>query len=724
MDWKRIRAPVLACVTLVLTLAFAAAPAWAEAESCNRPPPAGYHVVRYEGVQPIRGEQGDDYITGSSSDDVITAGYGRDIVCAGDGNDVVYGGGKGDDLHGGNGLDKLFGELLDDELYGGPERDVLIGGHGTDRMYGQQGNDWLRGGTNNDLYDGGNNPEELPVDRDNDVASFADATPTGGHVTGYNGVVANLTNTPDPVTGQPVHSAKGGGEDEVVDVESIVGSPFDDRVYADTAEPFRVLYGGQGSDSCSGGCREPATTLTAPYAYVDSFNPIAIEPVLPDPTLIVVGGSASETFTLSNSGGTSFTVRATAGGSAETLGTFRSSEDTPCSIPTRGTVTCSFPRGAPRAGGQTWFGGAGNDAMTDRNPAPNGMTTDLDGGEGSDTIEGSSGSETLYSGSDGNDVLRGNADGDALLALGRGGDQLFGGQGNDQLAVAEPCEGHVLRGGGPEDQDVVGFARTDSGVTAEIGNPRGDSGTVGSSWYGPAYRHASEDASNACAGNTRSWVGADNEILEGTEFRDFLTGNQVANTIWARDGQDRVHAGAGADIVEGNAGGDRIFAEEGADIVTGGPGADQLYGEEDADTLDGETENDSLYGQEGNDRLSGGADLDDLYGGPDDDVLFGDAGVDELFGQAGSDTLHARDGIDRQRRGMWRRHRPTGGSGPERSGLQLLTGPGWAPRAGAQPTVSVAASNAPSARSASASSRRRCGSSSASPNSSRRRPRR
>lgn len=642
MDWKRIRAPVLACVALALTLAYAAAPAFAGVNSCNEPPPAGYNVISGQSGT-ISGTPMNDYIVGSASRDVITAGYGRDIVCAGDGNDVVYGGGKGDDLHGGIGLDKLFGQLLDDELYGGPERDVLIGGHGTDWMYGQEGNDWLRGGTNVDHYDGGWNPAEAPIDRDNDVASFADATPTGAHVPGYSGVVANLTSTADPVTGQPPHTAKGGGEDTIVDIESVVGSAFDDRVYADTSEPYRVLYGGQGSDSCSGGCREPATALTAPYAYVENFKPIAIEPILPDPMLIVVGGSASETFTLSNSGGSSFTVTAAAGGSAVTLNTYSSSEATACRTPVRGTVTCTLSAGAPLAGGQTWFGAGGDDRMTDSVAAPNGMTTDLDGGDGSDAINGSSGSETLYSGQSGNDVMHGNGEGDALLSLGTGGDQLFGDEGNDQLATGEPCEGHLYRGG--PDQDVAGFARTTgSGVTAALGDPNGDPATVGSSWYGAAYR-ARSDGSNACAGGVRTWVGADNEILEGTNQDDYLTGNQNPNTIWAREGQDRVHAGAGDDIVEAQAGADTVFAEAGADVVTGGPGIDRLHGEDGEDDIEGQDEPDQLWGENGNDRLFGGNHGDELFGGIDNDLVVGGDGVDELFGQAGNDRLRARDGI-------------------------------------------------------------------------------
>jgi len=633
MDWKRIRAPVLACVALML--AAAAPPASASPESCGEPPPPGYNVIT-ERSGTIEGTPRNDYIVGSAGNDIITAGYGRDIVCAGDGDDIVYGGGLGDDLHGQNGRDKLFGQLLDDELYGGPERDVLIGGHGTDEMEGGEGNDWLRGGTNVDHYDGGSNVDL----NDNDVASFADATPTGGKANGVNGVVVNLRmpgerDERDLGSVRP-QTAVGGGEDTIVNIESVIGSPYDDQIASDPNVRNQTLYGGMGSDTCTPEpCREPGTSLTAPFAYMDRTNPIAIEPVLPDPMVIVAGGSAAETFTLSNSGGTSFTVTASAGGSPETLATTEG-----CTTPTRGTVTCTLGS-APRAGGQAWFGAAGGDTMTDRTAAPNGMTTDLDGGEDSDTITGSAGSETLYSGSSGNDVLHGGAEGDALLALGSGGDRLYAEEGNDQIATSEPCEGHVYRGG--EGQDVAGFARTTSPVNATLGNPAGDPATIGSSWYGAAFVRAPE-GNNACPGGAVTWVGADNEILEGTNHDDVLTGNGNDNTFWARRGDDRVSAGAGNDIVDGNDGVDTVFGEAGADTIDGGDGADRLHGEEGEDDIEGRRNNDTLWGESGNDRLFGGTEADELFGGAANDLVEGGPGVDRLFGQEGNDRLRARDG--------------------------------------------------------------------------------
>jgi Ca2+-binding RTX toxin-like protein len=654
MDWKRIRAPVLACVAL----AFSAAPALADEHSCDpeRLPPAGatrwegYEVVRYEGREPIRGESTNDFIIGSSGNDTITAGYGRDIVCAGAGDDVIYGGGSSDDLHGQAGRDKLFGELLDDELFGEEGPDVLIGGQGTDRLSGGTGNDWMRGGTNRDTYEGGENTN------DNDVASFADTTTSGGKIEGWSGVWVNLTTTAQTEGTRtiPAQTAIGNGEDEVREVESVVGSAFDDKIWANT-ERTHTLYGGMGSDFCSGGCEEPATSLTAPFAYIDRPDPISgVEPSPPDPVLIAVGGSASETFTLSNTGSL-FTVTASAGGSPETL-----NSDSSCGRPTRGTVTCSFGS-TPLVGGQTVVGAEGDDTITDRTAAPNGVTTDLDGSPGNDTITGSEGSETLYSGFSGNDVLHGGNGGDALLALGTGGDRLYGEEGNDQLATSTPCEGHVFRGG--EGQDVAGFARSTNPVNATIGNPLGDPATVGSSWYGAAFTRDPESGNSTCPEGGKSWVGADNEILEGTNGDDVLFGNQNDNTFWGRSGDDRIEGANGNDILEGSAGADRLSGEGGDDVIkgqdgddvafggngrdtiTGGDGVDRLHGEAGEDEIEGQRNNDALWGEEGNDRLFGGSEADQLYGEAGNDLLEGGDGVDELFGQEDNDRLRARDGI-------------------------------------------------------------------------------
>jgi Ca2+-binding RTX toxin-like protein len=570
---------LLGALALLITAAVGLGPAvraaHATSTTCSTLPPReartwnGFNVVYGSGA--IEGTPADDFIVGSAGRDTVSAGYGNDVVCAGEGDDVLYGGGMGDDLHGQGGDDSIFGELLDDELYGEAGRDLLVGGHGVDDMFGGEGNDWLRGGTNGEIFDGGT------TSNDNDVASFADATPSAGHVAGVSGVAVNLTGSASG--GVEAHTAIGLGVDSVLNVESVIGSPFDDAITAPSGVANQHLYGGMGSDTCTPGpCIEPATALSAPFAYLDTYSPFASTPT-PDPAFVVVGGSAGETFTLSNSG-SAFTIVAAVGGTPEALATTGEA----CSTPTAGTVRCALSA-TPVGGAQTWFGGAGADTLTDAGAAPNGVTTDLDGGDDSDTITGSSGIEQLYSGNSGADALHGGEGADALIAEGSGGDTLDAAGGNDQLVTTNPCNGHVFSGG--TGQDIAGFARTvtgegevpgsgEFGINANLGDPAGNPGELGSSFYGSAYVLGAGGSGNLCAGGAHTFVGGDNEVLEGTKKWDVLSGNDAANTIWGRQGNDTLFGHGGNDIVEGHAGNDVVWGEEGVDSLFGNAGNDKL----------------------------------------------------------------------------------------------------------------------------------------------------
>jgi Ca2+-binding RTX toxin-like protein len=545
------------------------------ARSCDVPLPPdgslyqGHYRVRY-GSGTFSGTNQDDFLVGSSNADTIFGDYGNDIVCAQGGDDTVYGGGFGDDLHGGDGNDSIFGELLDDDLFGDAGRDLLVGGHGTDYMDGGINNDWLRGGTNVDTYVGGDNRD------DNDVASFATATPSAGHLQGVNGVAVNLTDT--ATAGIGPHAVEGEGNDEIYQVESVIGSAFDDVIVGpNPAAAFQHLYGGMGTDTCiPSPCVAPDNgELAQPFAYLDLHTPFANRTPTPDPAFIVVGGSASESLALQNPAA-DFRVRASVGGAPEQLAT----DTTVCNRPSSGTVAC--PLAKPTGGLALAYGGDGNDTITLSNPFANGMTADFDGGNDNDSLTGSSGSEVLFSGNTGADALNGGDGPDALLALGRGGDTLDAGAGNDQLVTNDPCQGHVFLGGA--DQDVAGFARTNPptsvnanwGINAYMGDPMGNPADINSSYYGHARLLGRDGTGNACAGGAFTWIGANSEILEGTMKKDTLIGNDSPNTIWGRMMDDELFGGGGDDILRGDEGNDALSGSTGADRFEGGTGFDHL----------------------------------------------------------------------------------------------------------------------------------------------------
>src|SRR5690606_31973671 len=91
--------------------------------------------------------------------------------------------------------------------------------HGTDLLDGGGGADFLRGDTGNDAFIGGGGY---------DVASFATALPPGQPEVKNDG-------TTNPITGVAIKSGRSdgdGGNEGLGDIESIVGSPFTDRISA------------------------------------------------------------------------------------------------------------------------------------------------------------------------------------------------------------------------------------------------------------------------------------------------------------------------------------------------------------------------------------------------------------------------------------------------------------------------------------------------------------
>jgi len=89
-------------------------------------------------------------ITGTESSETLVGGTGDDRIYGLNGDDTLDGGAGNDLLEGGNGNDMLIGGAGDDSLRGGVGDDVLDGGAGIDSLHGGDGNDtyYIR-----DLYD-------------------------------------------------------------------------------------------------------------------------------------------------------------------------------------------------------------------------------------------------------------------------------------------------------------------------------------------------------------------------------------------------------------------------------------------------------------------------------------------------------------------------------------------------------------------------------------------
>ncbi len=169
-------------------------------------------------------------------------------------------------------------------------------------------------------------------------------------------------------------------------------------------------------------------------------------------------------------------------------------------VVTAGEASARFP--AAQVERIRFHTGAGNDFISVSAPIP----ADIRGGQGNDTIFGSSVDDTLFGGK-GDDILEGR-DGNDKLQGGTGNDTLDGGDGNDSL-----------RGRGGRD---------------ELNGGDGD------------------------------------DTLKGGKLRDSLFGGSGNDLILGGTGRDILQGDAGRDILLGGVGRDQLFGGEGEDILIGG----------------------------------------------------------------------------------------------------------------------------------------------------------
>ena len=122
--------------------------------------------------------------------------------------------------------------------------------------------------------------------------------------------------------------------------------------------------------------------------------------------------------------------------------------------------------------------------------------------------------------------------------------------------------------------------------------------------------------------------------------------SQTALSITGFQGNDRFIGSWSNDFIQGAGGNDFISGGLGQDTLVGGDGNDSLYGDDNVDLLNGGNGNDWLEGGNGNDSLSGDGGNDTLIGGYGSDALNGGLGNDVLIGLDGNDTISGGDGND------------------------------------------------------------------------------
>ncbi|MEF8756300.1 MAG: hypothetical protein V5B60_20575 [Accumulibacter sp.] len=254
------------------------------------------------------------------------------------------------------------------------------------------------------------------------------------------------------------------------------------------------------------------------------------------------------------------------------------------------------------------------------------------GTSSAETLAGGTGAEWLYGG-DGDDTLLGGSGNDGLYG-GDGDDTLLGGSGNDGLD------------GGSGADSLLGGDGSDSYYVDDAGD------SVTETNADPVSGGIDQVFSRLAAYTLTAQV--ENGEIHASGAAD-LTGNDLDNLL---------HAGIGANVLDGAGGSDTVSYSYGASSgvslslaiagaqATGGSGSDTLIAIENLagsawdDTLRGDANANRLDGAQGNDFLNGDAGNDTLDGGAGNDRLWGGTGADSLIGGDGSDSYYVDDAGD------------------------------------------------------------------------------
>lgn len=498
-----------------------------------------------DGDDHLRGDQGNDTLYGNAGADKLLGGDGADRLYGGTGNDVMTGNAGDDFVFGEEGNDTLFGGDGDDHLQGNAGQDTLFGNAGLDVLSAGDGDDWLVGGEGADTIDGG---------AGNDTAFY------GAAAAGIALDLASGSGTAGEASG-----------DVITNIESVVGSAFDDVILGDGGD--NTLTGGEGADMLDG---RSGDDLIIGGAGADTL----------------VGGSGTDTLDYQASGAgvdVDLTSGLGHGGDAEgdVISQFEIVLGSALDDTLRGAAIDELLDGgagndflAGAAGDDDLLGGLGDDTLAGGTGADSlnggdgfdwasyadasgGVAAHLDlgngtGGEASgdvyssiegligsaydDTLSGDDATNSLLGGA-GNDVLDGGA-GDDVLAGGDGDDVLKGGLGTD-----------VIDGG--LGVDTVDYSGSDASINVDLAAGTGFGGFA--------------------EGDTLSAI----EKVIGSDFDDVLKGNAGDNVFQAGSGDDTIIGGDGNDtlIVSGDYHDYQLtHGDDGSATLSGTDGTDILQG--------------------------------------------------------------------------------------------------------------------------------------------------
>jgi len=245
------------------------------------------------------GDSGNDFLVGGSGNDILHGGADNDSASYLEANSGVTvdllittgqstGGGGTDTL---TSIERLYGSNFNDNLYGTNGANYLRGYNGSDVLDGRGGNDTMRGDGGNDYYyvrDSGDRVQEFSGGGTDRVFSYLSDYTLGDHVEDARIVTSNTAsltgneldnfiyvgkgdNVIDAGIGNDsvsylygansgvtvslgsnlAQSTNGSGEDQLVSVENLYGSNFDDVLSGN--DDANTLQGHNGNDTLNGG---------------------------------------------------------------------------------------------------------------------------------------------------------------------------------------------------------------------------------------------------------------------------------------------------------------------------------------------------------------------------------------------------------------------------------------------------------------------------------------
>ncbi len=228
----------------------------------------------------------------------------------------------------------------------------------------------------------------------------------------------------------------------------------------------------------------------------------------------------------------------------------------------------------------------------------------------------------------------------------------------EAVSLAKPTTFTIMDTGGVDTLDLR-TDKTDQVINLETEGASDIYGVRGSMVIGPGSvieRVVAGTGNDVVNGNSA------NNILRGNSGHDRLYGKGGDDTLYGNSGDDWLNGGQGADTLDGGAGTDNLEGGAGADSLTGGPGADtaSYSGSPAAVTVrlhndqseGGDAAGDTFAGRvevnwtdsEGTAHTEALPDIENLTGSAFDDTLAGDRRDNRLDGGAGNDTLYGGPG--------------------------------------------------------------------------------